>query len=624
VIFRFIAYVFSFLAILTVAVATFIFFYATPETVKPVIEKYLTAQYGRATSIGQLHYQLDVPTRIELEDVHFANPSWGSSPDMVRIDHLTVLFDPHSLLKGGLQIDKLLVDGLLIVLERDPDGRGNWKMGAGKASPPPIRSGNDAIDVESRKNLPVILDMAVHNSRITFRTSSHALLKIDFHEFTLHAESHDGPVSLKVKGAYNDIPVTLDVAAESFDRLHDYDEPFHAKIAAVGSGLTVHMNAAMMDPLNFEDVDSALQIETKKLGESLAIFGSEFQADLPLYLEGNLKHKGDLWRIRKSSGALGHSKFDGDLELREGARLQPDNVLAGLNFDEVNIDQLMAESHRRTPPHGYDARRLPEIERKPGLLVDTVLATKDLIYKDFKAADFKIHILIKSGVVQLDDIAASFLGGKISASFDAAALNSGSKIFANVSATGMDIDRILHLTGVTQSLITGGIDTKVILAGQGETLDDLMQTAHGSLVIATENAQISEKAMQLAAADPGVIFSNSGTMIPVTCALGVATLKDGNLFITPFRIVSSDGTLFGGGHVDLVKHNLDLTFKTDGKTTAFLALDLPIHAVGSFDDIHFAPHLNSAIKDLKAQALGNMEAMTPTTQSMARGSPCAN
>ena len=86
---------------------------------KSHIEEIVLRETGR-----QLHLNGDakigislIPT-VEINDVTFANPDWAEYPDMIKLQKLEVKFAIMPLLHRQVEIDKLILDGPEIYLEK--------------------------------------------------------------------------------------------------------------------------------------------------------------------------------------------------------------------------------------------------------------------------------------------------------------------------------------------------------------------------------------------------------------------------------------------------------------------------------------------------------------------------
>ena len=273
---------------------------------KNFAEMWASHALGHDVSFGNLSYVPGDTLHLELDDVHVANEPWGSAPDMGHIGHLSVDLDFWSFLKGDLKLSHLALDDVMLLLERNSDGEGNWKgSGIHLFTPSPETSAE-----RSRSQMPTVLDFALHNSHIRFHTSSGAILKIDFKDLGLQTTADDQPVTLQVNGSYNDIPVHMDIKAQSFDALHNTSQPFGAEALIDGAATSVLINAQMMDPLNFDQVNSHLKVVVKKIGTMAGLFGSPFPWNVPLTFESTLERNGDVWNLGEAEGSVAGNIFN--------------------------------------------------------------------------------------------------------------------------------------------------------------------------------------------------------------------------------------------------------------------------------------------------------------------------
>ena len=70
------------------------------------------------------------------EGVTLSNASWGSRPDLARVQRVTLYLDPFSLLLGEIKIGRVVLEGADILVERNDVGDTNLEM-----LPPPDGSG---------------------------------------------------------------------------------------------------------------------------------------------------------------------------------------------------------------------------------------------------------------------------------------------------------------------------------------------------------------------------------------------------------------------------------------------------------------------------------------------------
>ena len=109
-----------------------------PDTLKPSLERLLTAQLGQQVRIeGPLRINPGRVTSIEVNGLHIAAPEWARADEIVAIEHLRVAADVWAYLRyGTINIIEVTADSPRIDLERDMQARTSWPSGgsSGKSS----------------------------------------------------------------------------------------------------------------------------------------------------------------------------------------------------------------------------------------------------------------------------------------------------------------------------------------------------------------------------------------------------------------------------------------------------------------------------------------------------------
>ena len=300
---------------------------------RPWIEEYGSSSFDRPMTIGTLRIGWGDALSLEMQDFRLANASWGSSPDMVHIESVTAEIDPWSLFGGAIRFEKLEVIKPVIVLERDADGLGNWKIGKSDLSWD--RSAN-------RSQFPTLIDLALRGGNVSFRTTSGNWLRVALDDLKIHSSGADGPVTITLDGAYNDLPAKLTAAAQSFDAMRDIAHPYGISFTIANASTSIEFKGTLQDPLDFDGVLGSLAIDAQKLDGLLRIFGAESGIDPPVHFAGDLQRQDDHWQLSAVQGKLGGSAFSGGLILDEAARGQPDDVGFDLAFPKLDLELAAA------------------------------------------------------------------------------------------------------------------------------------------------------------------------------------------------------------------------------------------------------------------------------------------
>ena len=104
-----------------------------PDTLKPSLERLLTAQLGQQVRIeGPLRIKPGGVTTIEVNGLHIAAPEWARADEIVAIERLRVAADVWAYLRyGTINIIEFTANSPRIALERDAQARTSWPSGGG-------------------------------------------------------------------------------------------------------------------------------------------------------------------------------------------------------------------------------------------------------------------------------------------------------------------------------------------------------------------------------------------------------------------------------------------------------------------------------------------------------------
>ena len=235
---------------------------------------------------GPIGFQVLPTLALRLEGVRLANADWGTRPDMVKAKRLELVVALRPLLRKQLQVNRVLLDGVEVWLETDPNGRGNWVMKrepkSTQASPPEEAGEPMAINLtqaEIRESTITLRDGR------TGRAETLGLTRVSLSDagptdrLDAQIRLRNQPLSIKgnigkladlLAGA-DSFPLDLTLALEG------------ASIKAKGSvGLAVRAGKASFD----------VHADVRQSTALARLAGKELPLPLPLQLSGRLEQDG--------------------------------------------------------------------------------------------------------------------------------------------------------------------------------------------------------------------------------------------------------------------------------------------------------------------------------------------
>ena len=106
---------------------------------KPYIENIVYNATGRTLKMeGDAKLAISLVPTVEINNVSLSNPEWAQNPNMAEMSKLDVKFAVMPLLEKRIVIDKLILHGTKVYLEKSATGENNWTFGGASK---PVASG---------------------------------------------------------------------------------------------------------------------------------------------------------------------------------------------------------------------------------------------------------------------------------------------------------------------------------------------------------------------------------------------------------------------------------------------------------------------------------------------------
>lgn len=584
---------------------------------RPLVERQAGTALERETSVGSLRIDWRNPLVLELKDVRVANMPGGSEPDMMRFAGVLAAVDLRALLRGVMRFERLALDGAVILLERREDGRRNWRFPGGGGPP---AQGGLAVVPKNRTQFPTLIDMAVKEGVLIYRSEGRKDIRLDFRSLAVRSPGDDTPVAVDIDGAYNGAPVRINGITESFVRMRNGDVPFGTDLTITTDAGRLVFKGTMAEPTDFEGVDGQLQITAVTLGKMLALFGLDMPAAFPLRATAHFRKQGDWWQLTETRGQLAADPFTGRVLLTEGERNKPDGLAASLDFTRLDLAPLLGST---TGGAGVETIELRP-DDKPGVLLDVQLRVRQLIHDTLRLPDFSIDARTGPGEIEVRKVAFSVAKGRFEASAATRAEPAGGHLTARGRLMGADLGATLGLLGIDDVPIGGRTQAMFALDLVGETVKEaLAKSSRGELVVAMREGEVARSLIEKASVDLKALLRESDQWLPVSCLVGVIDLRNGFTKISPLRLRTPRTTLVAAGLIDLPTERLTMVLRAESDEANFLALKLPIKIAGDLKNPSVGPAMGPTVAWLDEQRSADAEQwMTPELRALAVENPC--
>ncbi|GBR48023.1 hypothetical protein AA11825_0853 [Acetobacter pomorum DSM 11825] len=430
---------------------------------------------------------------------------------------------------------------------------------------------------------------------------------------------------MDVNGAYNGTPVTLQANMQPIDILRQAGKPYGTDIHAASGDLSLHLNGTMTDLFDFDGIDAKLDLQTATSRPIMAFAGeTESKMTQPVTLSGHFTHKGDVWHLDHTTGALKESPIrNADVVFTEGATGQPDKVSGSMGFSRLNLNALLGSSSEKnkTSTSGIDVPL--QVPLHPDPLINVTLAADTVLYNALVFKQAQISFSQTPGRVDVSSMQLNWLGSDIRASGYLLAGQNGTRVQATVNVENADIDQFRKQAGFAPFPVGGKLSIRVLThADNIQTLNEASRLANVTAAVGMNTGTISREVMDIATTDVGGLFRESKGKAGVSCLLGALEMHRGKGIVQPLRIKSDAGNIVGKAEFDLNRKAFELVFASNG-AKGLLAMEIPVMVSGSFS----SPHVSMAKWSGRGRELlkeADMAALLPPElKSFTAGSACS-
>ncbi len=284
---------------------------------KPLIAQKIKEATGRDIRIeGDLDLTGSLSPTVVVEGVSFANAPWGIRPQMVTVKRFEAEVALIPLMKGDLQVKRLILIEPDIFVETDAKGHSNWEFFGLRTTREPKQpaeaddGGTLALDIG---------EIQVKNGQLTFHDGvSGKTVKLGIKNFSARADSFDGPIALNLAATFTGRHFDVDGTLGAFSKLVK-NESFPFKLEFKADNTKVNVDGSVAQPMKGKGVNlHAVKIKANSLADFSELAGIDLPDIGPLRITAKVSNKKKVYTVKNLKATVGKSNLSGEVTVDVG------------------------------------------------------------------------------------------------------------------------------------------------------------------------------------------------------------------------------------------------------------------------------------------------------------------
>jgi uncharacterized protein involved in outer membrane biogenesis len=554
---------------------------------------------GRDLKIaGDLNLEISLSPKIAVEGVSFANASWGSRPEMVTVKKFAAEMSLLPLLSGQIEVQRVILEGVDLLAEKDASGKANWEFGAAKAEAK--ESGGSGGGGSA--TLPVVHKVSIKDVKVAFKDAqAGANYELALANVDLSAGGPDAPLNLDVNGIINGQAFKVGGQLGTIAALAA-NEMFPVKLSIEALKTTIGLDGRAGVPGGVPKTDLKLTLKGASLNDTLAAADalSPGLKDIKLPVSGGFHVNSQVkvadatkLALENLDAGIGDIALKGRVAADLGGSRPAVNV--ALATDTLDLDKLMPKSEEKPAEPAKEAAKTDEAKAKERVFPDDPLPLDGLkaadavvkfdagkiIIQGMELTAVKLGVDLKAGKLRVSPLAAGFGGGTIDGDVSVDASGKAAGLKAKIAVKGVDYGMVLTQKGITD-MAEGKVDADVDVSGSGASVRQIMAGLNGKSRIVTKDGRLKSGALNIVSTDLTSVFSSEDDK-KIVCVVVDHRITKG--MVDTHALVAETGAIsvVGTGSANLADETLKMRVEPRAKKPNLAsAVMVPVDLIGTF------------------------------------------
>jgi uncharacterized protein involved in outer membrane biogenesis len=569
----------------------------TSDDFRGRFEGHASTLSGRKTTIAEIAIDWGWTPHVHLSGVQLANAEWAKEPHMLKAERIEFEIRPWPLLKGDLVLPSLVLRKPEIVIEKGDRDRLNWELGE---APPAATAAKEAIEPDNRFETPLIGRLEVTDGKLSYRDPKRKL-ELDGTVSTATGKAGEQPhAELELKGKLEGQALSVRFVGGSVAMLRDTEQPYPLDLDVAFGATRLKAKGTVLDPFRWTGAEVQLTMSGPDLADIYPLLGIPGPPTPPYTVSGSLTREAAVWKFTRSKWRVGDSDLTGEVTV--DTRRRPEHLSARLVSQKLvfadlapligappdkpgggTVSAQQRQTQRQLEATGDLFPNVPlEVERLRAMNMDVTLDAKRVIapsYLPVQALAFRV--VVQDGVATAKPLTLILLGdgqgagaGRIEGELAVDARTDTPKVRTNLTMHDIELRNFFRGSPYFDATY-GKVQGRVVLAGTGRSLAQVMGSADGHVAAALAGGSVSSLMVSLAGLqifDALILYVTGDHRIPIKCAAGRLNFRRGTVTFDRTLLDTQKSVLHVQGQASLASQAVKAEIDADAKQ--FDLLDL--------------------------------------------------
>jgi AsmA family protein len=571
------------------------YIFATSDFVRAQIENHANAVSGRKTKIARLSVDWGWTPHVHLDDVELSNTDWGKADHMFKAQEIEFDIRLWPLLHGDIVLPRLMLRKPELFLERNAQDESNWSPNESPVANTAVKQ----VQPQHRHQTPLIGRLEIIDGQVGYIDQKR---KLDLSGAVSTATGQAGAepeARLSLKGRLEGQPLTLQFVGGSALMLRETDKPYPVDLEVAYGDTKLTVRGTIQDPFQYTGADLQLSLAGPDLSEIFPLVGIPGPPTPSYRISGKLQREQDIWRVTNVVWHAGESDLSGDVAIDQ--RGKPSHLMAHLFSQHLafadlaplvgatpgktgNVSRQQAQTEARLETRGELFPNVPlHVERLRAMNMDVSLDAKQVVAPSYlPVQSLMTRVQVANGRATVRPLNMGFGGGKVTGELSIDAATPGPTSRVNLRFDGVELAAFFRGSRFFDTT-DGRLSGRVVLAGTGRSLAQVMDSADGDVVTTMAGGSVSGLLVSVAdlqIANALVLYVTGDNRIPIRCAIGRLKFQHGPVVFDKTLMDTEKSVLHLDGEVALQTQELQIKISADPKQFDLLDLHSPVIIAG--------------------------------------------